>query len=165
MSLGRLVDCDTLIFRREVRSYFGVGANGTSLSVLVTLPPTFIQCERDSGFEFCLFGRVAQRQAPLRGEGLGEGGRGLPTEAGVWAFGVVVLAPGGQRDAGVMQRREQGLVQEFVPQSTVEAFNEGILGRLSRGDVVPVKLAIIHEPQDRVGGKLGPLSVRMVWTW
>ncbi len=27
----------------------------------VTLPPTFIQRERDSGFEFCLFGRVGQR--------------------------------------------------------------------------------------------------------
>ena len=27
----------------------------------LTLPPTFIQRERDSGFEFCLFGRVGQR--------------------------------------------------------------------------------------------------------
>lgn len=27
----------------------------------VTLPPTSIQRERDSGFEFCLFGRVGQR--------------------------------------------------------------------------------------------------------
>ena len=27
----------------------------------VTLAPTFIQRERDSGFEFCLFGRVGQR--------------------------------------------------------------------------------------------------------
>lgn len=36
--------------------------------------------------------RFAQRQAPLRGEGLCEGGRGLPAEAEVGAFGVVVLA-------------------------------------------------------------------------
>ena len=27
----------------------------------LTLPPTFIQRERDSGFEFCPFGRVGQR--------------------------------------------------------------------------------------------------------
>ena len=27
----------------------------------MTLPPTFIQRERDSGFEFCPFGRVGQR--------------------------------------------------------------------------------------------------------
>ncbi len=46
--------------------------------------------------------RISQRQAPLRGEGSGELGGGLPAEAGVGAFGVVVLAPGGQRDAGVV---------------------------------------------------------------
>ena len=27
----------------------------------MTLPPTFIHRERDSGFEFCPFGRVGQR--------------------------------------------------------------------------------------------------------
>lgn len=49
--------------------------------------------------------RIAQRQAPLRREGLGERGRGLPAEAGMGAFGVVVLAPGGQRGAGMVQGR------------------------------------------------------------
>jgi len=39
--------------------------------------------------------RIAQRQALLRGEGLGELGWGLPAEAGVGPFGVVVLALGG----------------------------------------------------------------------
>lgn len=40
----------------------------------VTLPPTFIKRKRDSGFEFCPFGRawrgalrIAQRQAPVAG--------------------------------------------------------------------------------------------------
>ena len=66
------------------------------------------------------------------------------------SFGVVVGAPGGQRDAGMVQGREQGLVQELIPQTTVEAFDEGILGRLSKGDVVLVKLAVLHELQDRV---------------
>lgn len=58
----------------------------------MTLPPTFIQRERDSGLSFVLLGglsnggwrgalRVSQRQAPLRGEGLGEGGGGLPPPA------------------------------------------------------------------------------------
>jgi hypothetical protein len=37
--------------------------------------------------------RVAQHQAPLRGEVLGELGGGLPGEAGVRAFGVVVDVP------------------------------------------------------------------------
>lgn len=133
----------------------------------VTLPPTFIQRERDSGFEFCPIGRVGQRglarslsdcaaSGPLRGEGSGKLGWGLPAEAGVGPFGVVVRAPGGERGAGMMQGREQGLVQEFVPQTAIEALDKGILGRLSGRDIVPVKLAIIHELQDRVRGELGP---------
>ena len=44
--------------------------------------------------------RVAQRQVPLRGEGLGELGGGLPAEAGVGPFGAIVRAPDGGRDAG-----------------------------------------------------------------
>ena len=59
--------------------------------------------------------RIAQCQAPLQGEGLGERGRRLPAEARMGAFGVVVRAPGGQCGAGMAQRREQRLVQEFVP--------------------------------------------------
>jgi len=38
----------------------GWGQNDT-LGLGVTLPPTFIQRERDSEFEFCPFGRVGQR--------------------------------------------------------------------------------------------------------
>ena len=74
------------------------------------------------------------------------------------ALGIVVRAPGGQRDAGVVQGWEQGLVQQLIAQATVEAFDEGILGRLSGCDVVPVKLAIIHELQDRIRGELGPIA-------
>lgn len=74
--------------------------------------------------------RIAQRQAPLRGEGLGELGGGLPSEAGAGAFCVVVLSPSGQRSAGMVQGREEGFVQEFIPQATVEAVDEGILGAM-----------------------------------
>ena len=55
--------------------------------------------------------RVAQRQAPLRGEGLGELGRRLPSEAGVRAFGVIVHAPSRERGAGVVQGRKQRFIQ------------------------------------------------------
>jgi hypothetical protein len=48
----------------------------------------------------------AQRQALLRGEGLCEPGRHLPAEAGMRAFGVVILAPGRERGAGVVQGRD-----------------------------------------------------------
>lgn len=59
--------------------------------------------------------RIAQRQALLQGEGSCELRGGLPAEAEVRPFGVIVRAPSGERGAGVMQGREQGLVQEFVP--------------------------------------------------
>lgn len=64
---------------------------------------------------------------------------------------------GSQRGAGMVQRRKQGFVQEFVPQTTVETFGEGILGRLARRDVMPVDLAVIGEGQDRVRSELGPI--------
>lgn len=48
-----------------------------------------------------------------------------------WGFGVVVVAPGSQRDAGMMQERKQGLVQQLISQTTVEAFNDGIPGQLT----------------------------------
>jgi len=64
--------------------------------------------------------RSAQRQAPVRGEGFGERGRRLPAKAGVGSFGVVVRARGGQRDAGMVQGREERLVQQLVPQPAVD---------------------------------------------
>ena len=75
--------------------------------------------------------RVAQRQTPLRCEGLGELGKRLPTEAGVReaevrAFGIVVFPPGRKRGAGVVQGWEQGLVQKLVAQAAVETLDEGM---------------------------------------
>ena len=50
----------------------------------------------------------------------------------------------------MMQGRELGLVQQLISQAAVKAFNEGLPERLSERDVVPVKLAITRELQDRV---------------
>lgn len=94
---------------------------------------------------------------PVAGEGLGERGGGLPAEAGAGSFGVIILAPCGQCDTGMVQGREQGFVQQLIAQTTVEAFDEGVLGRFSGRDVMPVKLAIIDKLQDRVRGELGPI--------
>ncbi|MDB5657625.1 MAG: hypothetical protein JWS10_240 [Cypionkella sp.] len=47
--------------------------------------------------------RIAQHRAPLWDEGSGKIGWGLPSEAGVESFRVIVDAPGGERDAGVIQ--------------------------------------------------------------
>lgn len=70
----------------------------------------------------------------------------------------MLLAPGGQCDAGVVQRGEQSFVQKFVAQWSIEALDKGVLGRLARRDVVPVDLAIIGEGQDRVRYELGAIA-------
>ncbi len=57
--------------------------------------------------------------------------------------GIVVLPPGGQRRPGLMHRRKQRLVQAFIPQPPVEALDERVLGRLPRGDVVPLHLPLL----------------------
>lgn len=62
-----------------------------------------------------------------------------------------------ERDAGMVQGREQALVQQLIAQAAVEALYKGILGRLSGHDVMPVKLAIIDELQDRIRGEFGPV--------
>ena len=45
-------------------------------------------------------------------------------------FCVVVRAPGSERDLGMAHVRERGHVQQFVPQATVEVFDEGVLGAM-----------------------------------
>jgi hypothetical protein len=86
--------------------------------------------------------------------GEGELGRRLPSEPRVWSCIVVIGLPASERDAGLGQRREQGLVQQFVPQSAVEALDEGILHGLARRDVMPCDAALIGPLQDGVAGEL-----------
>lgn len=100
--------------------------------------------------------RVAQRQAPLPSEGLGELGRRLPAEAG--AFGVVVRVPDRERGAGMGPRREQGFVQEFVTQVAVEALHKSVLYRLAWHDVVPFDLVLGTPLQDRVRSQFGAIA-------
>ncbi|KKA13075.1 hypothetical protein VP03_15455 [Sinorhizobium meliloti] len=40
----------------------------------------------------------------------------------------------------MVQRREQGFIQERVSQPTIEALEEGVLERLARSDAVPIHL-------------------------
>ena len=55
------------------------------------------------------------------------------------------------------QRREEGLIQELVSQPPIEAFDEGVLDRLARCDVVPFHLGPIRPLQDRVAGELATI--------
>lgn len=87
----------------------------------------------------------------------GRTGRAVAIQVRVRSFSVIVLAQCGQRDAGIVQRREQCFIQQLVAQPAVEAVDERVLGRLARRDVVPVDLAVIGEGQDRVRSELSPV--------
>lgn len=67
-------------------------------------------------------------------------------EARVGAFGVVVEAP----SFDDLSRRWQALEQVFV-----EAFNESVLGRFSRRDVVPFNAAVLLPSKNGVRRQLG----------
>jgi len=64
---------------------------------------------------------------------------------------VVVAPPIFQRQVGLRERGEQGLVQKIVAQATVETFDEGVLHRLARRNLAPVDPGKIGPAQDGVG--------------
>lgn len=53
------------------------------------------------------------------------------------------------------ERRDQGLVQQFLAEPTVEALDEGVPGRLSRGDVTPVDAPILGLGENCRAGQFG----------
>ena len=68
---------------------------------------------------------------------------------------VVVVAPDRQLAPGVSQAVEQLLVQQLVAQRPIERFNERVLLRLARIDVVPLDPVFAGPLQDRPAGKFG----------
>ena len=87
----------------------------------------------------------------------GDLGRRPAAEPGMGSDRVVVPAPGRQDGPGMGERGEQGFVQAFVPEPAVEAFDEGVLGRLAGGDVVPFDPPVLAPAQDRRRGQLGAI--------
>ena len=72
-------------------------------------------------------------------------------------FGVVVPLPSRQLGTGVGQRAKERLVQMFIAQPAVEAFDESILGWLAWCNVMPSDTAFFGPSEDRIRGKLGPV--------
>jgi hypothetical protein len=84
-------------------------------------------------------------------------GGGSPAQFRVWPDRIVIVPPGGQHEPGMGQRGEQGLVEAFVPQATVEALHEAVLHRLARRDVVPLDPSLLRPAQDGRRGQLGAI--------
>ena len=61
---------------------------------------------------------------------------------------VVVAPPGLDEDPGLGERGEDFFVQALVAESAVEAFDEGVLGRLAGRDVMPFQAGLVR-PLDR----------------
>ena len=49
------------------------------------------------------------------------------------------------------------LIEAFVPQPAIEAFDKAILHRLSGSNVVPLDVAILLPFEDRIGSELSPI--------
>src|SRR3546814_9600678 len=83
--------------------------------------------------------RQLKRPTPLHrgGAEFGVSLRRQVAERGVWPDRVVIVLPGRQHDPGLSQRGKQRLVEQFVPQPTVEALDEAVLLRFARRDVMP----------------------------
>lgn len=69
--------------------------------------------------------------------------------------GVVVVAPKGDLAASIVQGVEDFLVQQFIAQAAVEAFDEGTLLPLAGVDVVPGDVVLLGPLQDGPAGELG----------
>ena len=69
----------------------------------------------------------------------GELGRCQGAEAAVWSEVIVVVTPRFDGLARLSQGEEDVLVEAFVTEPAVERFDEGVLHRFARLDVVPVE--------------------------
>jgi hypothetical protein len=54
---------------------------------------------------------------------------------------------------------DSGLVQEFITHAAIEAFDEGIPGRLARRNEVPVDAVVFAPGQHGVASELGAVVV------
>ena len=63
---------------------------------------------------------------------------------------VVILLPRGDGAAGPRERREQPIVEAFVPEATVEALDIANLHRIAGRDVVPFNSMIFRPGEDHL---------------
>ena len=71
--------------------------------------------------------------------------------------GVGVGHPSRDQITGMGEVAERRFVQELVPHPAIEAFDEGVLHRLSWRDIVPLDLVVGAPLQDRVRGQFRPI--------
>ncbi len=78
----------------------------------------------------------------------GDLGGGEPAQFRMWPDGVVILPQGGQHGTCLRHGGKQRFIEALIAQPPVEAFDERILGRLARRDVMPFHLPLLPPTQD-----------------
>lgn len=73
----------------------------------------------------------------------------------MWPVHIVVDAPCLDDLAGLRQSVEQIFVETFVAQPSIEALDEGVLGGLTRGNVVPFDTTVLGPFEDGMAGHFG----------
>jgi len=68
----------------------------------------------------------------------------------MWSFNIVVGSPIFDHLAGMAVAGEQVFVQAFVTQSSIEAFDEAVLHRIARLDVMPFDTTVLLPLQDGI---------------
>ena len=76
------------------------------------------------------------------------------TQLGMGTHRIVVFLPVSQNLSRMAEGGEQRLVEAFVPQPAVEAFDKPVLLRFPRGDIMSFDLHLIGPFQDGMGGEL-----------
>ncbi len=74
----------------------------------------------------------------------GDLGRGEPVQFRVRLDGIAILPLRGQHGPCLCHGGKKRLIQALVTPSAVEAFDESILGRLARRDVMPFRLLLLR---------------------
>src|SRR5579883_3464587 len=75
----------------------------------------------------------------------------------MWSRCVVIVHPGADGAARMIETEEQALIQQLVTHPAVEALDEGVLRRPARSDVMPVDAMLGAPGEDGVRGQLGPV--------
>lgn len=70
---------------------------------------------------------------------------------------VVVVGPFCNGAAGMIEHKEQALVEQLVAHSAVETLDIAVLHWPSRRDVMPLDLVILRPGKDAILGRFGPV--------
>ncbi len=85
-------------------------------------------------------------------------GWGLVIKSRMRAFGVVAGCPNGDDDTSMGQVAEYSLAEQFIPHPSVDTFDEAVLHRIARRDILPFNPLLGTLRQDGVRSQFRPIT-------